>query len=499
MKKIIIICFLLLFPLHSHINAQSLQSLVNKGLAKSYNMELEAAEKIYNRIIDLYPNEPHGYYYIAQIYYWTFLGSKDKGEYQVFSKFSNLAQEKIDRMLEQDEKNVRMIFLAGNLALFNAMANATNESSVDAFWASKSSVNYFEKVLQLNPKFYDAYLGLGLFDYAMSFVPEFLQWAVNLTGLSSDKERGLRYIKTAFNKGSSETTESAFHLAKIYTDYLAEFDSAYSYIQSIIPQYPKNTLFHYQYAVSLIKGKELDKAIRPLNTVIRLNNKRFSQITALAHYRKGEIYFKKNQFKSAIKEYEQFLDLSKELDFTGIAALNIAISNKMLGNDEEYSKYLDLASDGNPDLFEDSYAKIKSEIFLDKGIDANDLMLTRMKNLIESGKNRIVYDSLKIIIDSFEDNHQKVLGLTYLSEAALNFKKYAESVRAAENVLTIKILQEKWVIPFSYLLLAKANWIVGEKNEAAQFLSKAESENKYEFQDYIQSKIENLKRRLRRS
>lgn len=498
MKKLLIVCFLLFISVNSRTTAQSLQTLVNQGLAKAYNMELEAAEKIYNRIIDLYPNEPFGYFYIAQIYYWTFLGSKDKGEYQVFSKFSNLAQEKIDKILEQDENNIRVNFIAGNLALFNAMANATNESSVDAFWASKSSVNYFEKVLQLNPKFYDAYLGLGLFDYAMSFVPEFLQWAVNLSGLSSDKERGLRYIKIAYKKGSSETTESAFHLAKIYTDYLADFDSAYSFITSLIPKYPRNTLFHYQYAVSLIKGRELDRAIQPLNTVIRLNNKRFPQISALAHYRKGEVYFKKNQFKSAIKEYQQFLDLSKELDFTGIAALNIAISYKMLGDDEEYRKYLDLASDGNPDLYEDSYAKIKSEILIEKGLDENDLLLTRMKNFIESGKNKIVYDSLKQNIDSFDDNHQKVLGLTYFSEAALNLKRYAESVRAAENVLTIKISQEKWVVPFSYLLQAKANWIVGEKNQANQILSKAESENKYEFQDYIQSKIENLKRKLRR-
>lgn len=472
--------------------------MVNQGLAKAYNMELEAAEKIYNRIIALYPDEPYGYYYIAQIYYWTFLGSKDKGEYNVFSKFSDLAKEKIERNLEKDEKNVRMIFLAGNLELFNAMANATNESSVDAFWASKSSVNYFEKALQLNPKFYDAYLGLGLFDYAMSFVPEFLQWAVNLTGLSSDKERGLRYIKTAFNKGTSETTESAFHLAKIYTDYLAEFDSAYGYIRPVILKYPRNTLFHYQYAVSLIKGKELDRAIHPLNTVLRLSNKRFPQITALAHYRKGEIYFKKNQFKSAIKEYEIFLDLSKDLDFTGIAALNIALSNKMLGDDDEYKKYLGLASDGNPDLFEDAYAKIKSEILLDQGIEEMDLILIRMKNYLESGKNKTVYDSLKVIINSSEENNRKALALTYFSEAALNIKKYPESVKAAENVLTMKTSPEKWVIPFSYLILAKANWIVGEKNEAIIFLNKAESENKYEFQDFIQSKIENLKRKLRR-
>ena len=78
----------------------------------------------------------------------------------------------------------------------------------------KGVTDGFEETLELNPKFYNAYLGLGLFDYAMSFVPDFLKWAVNLTGLSSDKQRGFNYIKTAFKKGT-EKTEAAFHLAKI--------------------------------------------------------------------------------------------------------------------------------------------------------------------------------------------------------------------------------------------------------------------------------------------
>jgi tetratricopeptide (TPR) repeat protein len=482
----------------NQLNAQSLQSLVNQGYAKAYNMDLESAERIYNRIINLYPEDPHGYYLIAQMYYWTYMGSKDKGEYQIFTKFAELAQEKIDKILTEDDNNVKILYLAGNLALFTAIANAVNESSVDAFWSSKSAVNYFEKAILLNPRFFDAYLGLGLFDYAISFVPEFLKWAVNLTGLTSDKERGLRYIKTAFNKGTFETTEAAFYLSKIYTDYLADYDSAYFYIQSIINKYPKNTLFHYQYAVSLIKGKELNKAIKPLNTVIRLNNKRFPNLTALAHYRKGEVYFKKNQFKSAIKEYETFLDLYKDLDFTGIAAYNIAISNKMLSNDEEYKKYMGLASDGNPDLYEDAYAMTKSEYFLKNDIDEIDLKLVRMKNLIEYGKNKSAYDTLKVILPLIENNDQKVLALSYLSESAFNLKKYAESVQAAENILSVKPKIEKWTIPFSYFIQAKANWKVGARSQAKDFLLKAESENKFEFQDSIQALIENLKRKLKR-
>ena len=112
-----------------------------------------------------------------------------------------MAQQKAEKILEDNSKDYQTKYLVGNLLSFRAMAQATNSQSVDAFWSSKKAVGYFEEVLKQKPKFYDAYLGLGLFDYAMSFVPDFLKWAVNLTGLSSDKDRGIPLYKDGLQKG----------------------------------------------------------------------------------------------------------------------------------------------------------------------------------------------------------------------------------------------------------------------------------------------------------
>lgn len=180
------------FPILSQSN---LQSLIQIGVSKTYNMEFDAAEKIFNRAIEQYPKQPHGYFRTAQLHFWLFLGTRDPGEYYVFLKFADLAQKRIDKILDEDEKNYRIQYIAGSLNSYKAMAYATNNSTVDALWASKKSVSYYEETLEQNKKYYDAYLGLGIFDYAMGFVPDFLKWAVNLTGLSSDKDRGLRYIK----------------------------------------------------------------------------------------------------------------------------------------------------------------------------------------------------------------------------------------------------------------------------------------------------------------
>lgn len=477
------------------IGQSQVQVLIQQGLDQAYNMELNSAEKTFNKVLELRPNSPLGYYHIAQIHFWIYLGSRDPGEYQVFLKFADMAQERAEKVIDKYPKDYQTKYLAGNLASFRAMAQATNNSSVDAFWSSKKAVNYYEETLELNPKFYNAYLGLGLFDYAMSFVPDFLKWAVNLTGLSSDKKRGFNYIKTAFKKGT-EKTEASFHLSKIYTDYLAEYDSAFILLQSLSSRYPSNTLFIYQYAVSLIKDKQLNRANDMLNRVINLHNKKLPQITALSYYRKGEIYFKKNQFKTAIKNYEKFLDTSKELDFIGFAALNTALCYKQNGQEEEFQQYLQQAKGGNQDIFEDSYARQKSEKYLSIGITPIELKLIRLKNDLDAGKYRIVYDSLKTVVEKIDSKEDKAVACVLLSEAALNLKKYTEAIYFADQIENIKINLEKYTKVMALLLKAEAKYFSGNRENIKEILEDAEDNNDFEFKDYIQSRIEWLKRRL---
>ena len=356
-------------------------------------------------------------------------------------------------------------------------------------------MDYFDTTLEINDKFYDAYLGLGLFDYAMSFVPDFLRWAVNLTGLTSDKDRGLRYIKRAFNKGNDKV-DAAFHLSKIYTDYLADYDSAYVYLDFLMNKYPNNTLFNYQYAVTLIKDHKLDKANDYLNRIIRLDNPKIPQITSLAYYRKGDILFKKSQYKDAVKLYDKFLNSTKEFSFNGIAAFNTAICYKILGDDEGYEKYIAMAGEGNKDVYEDAYAKNKAEEFTKSGITPEDIKLIILRNNLGAGKYKSVYDSLKTSIEDFQKTDQQAVALTLFSEAALELKKYADVENSTIKIQSMELENEKWTLPNSFLLRALANYAVGEKAAAKKFLKDAEGDNDFDFKDQIQSRIESLKRKL---
>jgi hypothetical protein len=156
------------------------------------------------------------------------------------------------------------------------------------------------------------------------------------------------------------------------------------------------------------------------------------------------------------------------------------------------------ARGGNQDVFEDSYAKNKSDRYLSNGITPFELKLIRMKNYLDSGKDQLVYDSLKTALASIDENENKAVALIYFAEAAQNLKKYSDVIHSTDQIENIKLSFDKWTEPMAKLLKAKAKYFTGSKADAKDLLAEADNNNDFEFKDYIQSQIEWLRRRLDR-
>ena len=108
-----------------------------------------------------------------------------------------------------------------------------------------------------------------------------------------------------------------------------------------------------------------------------------------------------------------------------------------------------------------------------------------------------VYDSLKSDLKKIEGRENKALANLYLAEAALNLKKYNETVNICDQLTEDNYSNEKWIVPMADLLNAKAKFFSGDRTGAKDHLEDAEDNNEHDFKDYIQSQIEWLKRRIR--
>ncbi|MBI9071643.1 MAG: DUF3808 domain-containing protein [Melioribacteraceae bacterium] len=471
-------------------------SLLLAGLNFSYSFELEKAADSFNSFITKNSKDPRGYHYLSNLHLWKYMGSKNELEYNHFMRLSDKALYLAEIELDENDESIEANYILGQIKSLRAVAFSTNNKALDAFWASKSSIGYFEDVLSINQNYYDAYLGLGMFSYALSFVPGVFNWALVLTGISGDKEEGLEYLTIAYEKGDKAKTEAAFHLGKIYTEYIADYKRAEGYLLPLTKKYQKNIMFLYQYAILKIRQRELSEAEKVLDKIIELNIPSFQQITAFCYFLKGDINYKLNDFEKALVNYEQFIMHATQVDYTGIANYRMAICSGMLGDKLNFQRHLVLAKSGNLDLPEDEYASEKSNELFDSGINEEIKIILKGSNLVESGK----YDGA---IKFFEENTNKIssnkqLGIRELKLAESYFEigDFNKAIKFGKKALSREFEKEEWVYPFSAFTIAEAYLIQKNIPEAKKYLKIAEKNNDFEHKVILESRINYLKKKL---
>ncbi|MBN2572054.1 MAG: DUF3808 domain-containing protein [Ignavibacteriales bacterium] len=490
--------FVLIFCLISYVGfAQSqLESSILKGLEYFYNFQFDKAEQKFNDIIKKYPEKPQGYHYLAQMYLWKYIGCKDEDEFSNFTKYSDLALQKAEEIIEKDGNNYDVKYILASTHLLRVLASAQKEPNFDAIGDTKIAINYFEEIIEDKPKFYDAYLGLGILDYALSYVPGLFKWGLAMIGLSADKDRGLNYINKTYTKGKYSKTEAGLHLSNIYSDYLANYKGAIKILKSLTSKYPNNSVFNYQLGSIYIKAKKLNDAEKSLNKVIQLNNKSFIQTNAYAYFLKGQIAFMKNDFEKAIPHYETFLEMTLEPNYSGIANYRLAICNYISGDKIKYLKHLKLASSGNLDISDDYYANVKSGYLLENEIKDEDILLIKAQNLFESGKYKDAFNILNEKSDSLSNIENRGLAFYIVGESSYQLKKYNDAIEFCSEISSIDVKIENWIIPSGAFTIAKAYYEKKEYEKSEDWLSLSERNNTYTYKEKLEPYILSLKQKL---
>lgn len=498
MKKLIItLYFLLAFQIIVGQN-QKYNKIISQAEKLSYNFEFEACDSLINKAIKLSPQNPEAYLLKAKIHLWYFLGSKNEKDYKLFFNFSDSSLIKTDKLLELNSNNARLMYLLGNIYKYRAMAYGSNGNTLDAFWSTKKSVSFFEDVIHLDSTLYSAYGGIGIFEYALSYVPALFNWAITISGLSADQNNGFSYIEKASKKGKLDKIEYTFHLAKLYDEHLADYTKSSEILSDLLTQFPNNSLFHYQAAISFIKNKKLDKAIKELEKVSKINNPKFLQTNSFTNFLLGDIYYRKKEYSKALDYYSTFLTTTNTIDYTGIASLRSAYCYYFLDNLKEFKRYAIKASNGNLDLEDDKFAKEMGLYILGNGFAEESKILIEIENSYLSGNYK---ESLQLInsnIDSLKSDNIIAQVKLYKSSILLEKKKPEESELSLKGIDTLDLTTAEWVEPMYLVNLAKINYLNRNYKVSREFLELAESKNDYQNKNLIKSYINGLKRKLKK-
>jgi tetratricopeptide (TPR) repeat protein len=295
----------------------------------------------------------------------------------------------------------------------------------------------------------------------------------------------------AAEKGKYSKVEAQYY----YSQIVAEYNLASDYLTSLVKKYPGNILFSYSLAALNIKERKLDSAGKILKKITNNENPKFIQIISFSNFLLGDVFYKKNNFDSAIVYYRNFLETTPDNDYTGIASLRLGISYEITGERESAEFYFGLTGNGNMDLDDDIFAKRKGAVYFNRRLSDNDIAVIKAANLIDSGNYQAAYDSLTNILDKLVSDELKAETYLYLSEVAFYLGNYDESVSLAAAAIQTKVTEEKWILPYANYYAARSNHKTGDEQAVNYFIEQVEEYSDYDYQNKMKNLLYALKQK----
>jgi tetratricopeptide (TPR) repeat protein len=467
---------------------------IQKGLDHCYHFRWNKAEQVFQSLVSKYPEDPEGYHYLSSIYFWYYLSNKKENDFNNFRKYSDQAIDKAGDKLDINKNNPSVLYLIGSSYNYRTVAFAKAENYLDAVWAAKKSESYLADCLSADPGFYDAYLGLGLYNFAVANIPSGFKWALSLAGINGSENKGLKYIRIAAEKGKFAKAEANYYLAQILSDALMDPYSASPYLEMLSEKYPENLLFSYTFGVIDIKKRELNHAERRLVNIIKAKNSQFSQIISFSNFLMGDICFRRNIFEEAKKYYHVFLNSAVDKDYTGIASYRLALCYDLTGDRKNAVKYYSRAEKGNMDIDDDIYAKRKGNIYSKRNLSETEIEILKAGNLLEAGEFGIARDTLYSLLKTAKTGKLKAEIHLLLSEALFFLNEHGESLNNALQAAGINSSDEEWIPPFAWYNAARAAQKMGKHNEAKKYIEEAKDYSGYDYRKKLSSLVKNIEK-----
>ena len=214
---------------------------------ETLNSEYAKAILDTQELITSYPEEPFPRFLLTTIYmyvlrcYGEFPADKN---YEIYKKKFLIAAADAEKACDEYRvQNATIYFLRGMVLGAEGMAHLQDEEFLDAYSKGKSAVAALEKSLEIDPTNYDAYLGLGMFEYYCSKLTGAVKILAWLVGFSGDSEKGIEYVRKSMIHGKYAEGPAEVFLAYAYIEYEDRLDEGIEIARILRAKYPRNYTF----------------------------------------------------------------------------------------------------------------------------------------------------------------------------------------------------------------------------------------------------------------
>jgi tetratricopeptide (TPR) repeat protein len=131
------------------------------------------------------------------------------------------------------------LFLGGGLGT-RGMGQLYLGNYIAAFKDGKRAYALLKECVAEEPRMYNAYLGLGQFEYTSGRMAGVLQYVLDLHG---DEAKGLSLLETCEAKGTYAAPSAMMFLSRMYLYDQKDYDKAFHYLSKLYQRWPNNPGF----------------------------------------------------------------------------------------------------------------------------------------------------------------------------------------------------------------------------------------------------------------
>lgn len=246
------------------------------GINGVYNLDYDTAQAHIAWVFAHYPDHPFAHFGNAMIawsrYEYEFETSDD-AQRKVFEKILDDSIDGIKRWIKKYPNDSNGYMGIGALYGLRALFNMRNRNWITSYFAGRKAISNLEKSLKLDPTYYDAYFGLGIYEYYAGTLPSVIKVLARIVAIKGNPQQGVQFLNTAREKAHFTADSAKLILIDVQNNRKANFyapEKSLEFIRQLRAKFPKNPLMHYVEIICLYETQNYDEVTTQANQFLKL-------------------------------------------------------------------------------------------------------------------------------------------------------------------------------------------------------------------------------------
>jgi hypothetical protein len=244
---------------------EELRLLSKKGIDAVYAVDLAEAEKNFSLAMQKYPDHPFPHFGIAMTKWANLEYLEEESDPRLDNEYAGLTDKAIDvgeKWIHKHPGDANAYLCLGGIYGLRARLAVLQHRWIKAYFDGKKALSRMRKAVKIDPELYDAYLGLGMYEYYAGTLPGVIKLLAKLI-MSGDAEKGLEYLALCRDKGYFNALAAKLLLIEIYTQPGSPYSNpelAVKWARELRAAFPLQPQMQFIEIVSLYENKQYEES-----------------------------------------------------------------------------------------------------------------------------------------------------------------------------------------------------------------------------------------------